>query len=285
MAINVITTGLSIAKVRQYFRQITHQKLPIHWLDGWLMAVLDCRRTDLLIDDDRILSDDETTQLNQGLARLMTGEPLAYLLGYEYFWDKKFAVNHHTLIPRPDTECLVETVLNLLKDGQMKQGRLLDLGTGTGCIGISLACQLPNWQVLLVDKSPDALAVAQQNCKQHADWVQCCQSDWFLAVDGRFDVIVSNPPYIRNDDTHLADLTHEPIGALVADDDGLSDIKQIIDGATHHLAKNGLLAIEHGYDQGLAVRKLLTTAGFADVFTQKDYGGNDRVTLGRWQND
>ena len=285
MAINVITTGLSIAKVRQYFRQITHQKLPIHWLDGWLMAVLDCRRTDLLIDDDRILTDDETTQLNQGLARLMTGEPLAYLLGYEYFWDKKFAVNRHTLIPRPDTECLVETVLNLLKDGQMKQGRLLDLGTGTGCIGISLACELPNWQVLLVDKSPDALAVAQQNCKQHADWVQCRQSDWFLAVDGQFDVIVSNPPYIRNDDTHLADLTHEPIGALVADDDGLSDIKQIINEATHHLNNNGLLAIEHGYDQGLAVRKLLTTAGFADVFTQKDYGGNDRVTLGRWQND
>lgn len=247
------------------------------------MAVLDCSRTDLLINDDRILSDAQTTQFNQGLARLLSGEPLAYLLGYEYFWGKKFAVNSHTLIPRPDTECLVETVLQAIGKQADERGKLLDLGTGTGCIGISLACELPNWQVLLVDKSPDALTVAKQNCQTHAKQVECRESDWFLAVDGKFDVIVSNPPYIRHDDVHLANLTHEPITALVADDDGLSDIWQIITGATTHLHPSGLLAIEHGYDQGERVRQLFLQAGFDDVYTQKDYGGNDRVTLGRWR--
>ncbi|MFB6349334.1 peptide chain release factor N(5)-glutamine methyltransferase [Moraxella sp. ZJ142] len=273
----------SVRDIRRAFRQLCSQTLPMHWLDGWLLAVLDKSAVFLMTDDDYRLTADETAQLNAGIARMMTGEPLAYLLGHQAFWGREFVVNRHTLIPRADTEILVETVLNFAKTQANYQPRILDLGTGSGCIAITLALELPLASVLAVELSADALQVARQNiARLQADNCQAVQSAWYQAVTGRFDIIVSNPPYISDDDEHLAGLAHEPITALVAADDGLADIDVIIKNGREHLSDGGLMVIEHGYRQAKSVRALYQAAGFVAIETVKDYGSNERVTLARW---
>jgi len=225
------------------------------------------------------------------LERRLRGEPVAHILGVRDFWSLSLKVNSSTLIPRPDTEVLVETVLGLALPGN---ARVLDLGTGTGAIALALASEYPAWQVTAVDYSADAVGLAEANRERCGLVnVRVLQSDWFLALGDeanapRFDVIVSNPPYIDPQDPHLlqGDVRFEPLSALVADDAGLSDLRLIAEQArafftpSARTAKRAWLVLEHGYDQALAVQTLLQEAGYAEVRTVKDYGGQDRVTLG-----
>ncbi|MDO4250057.1 MAG: peptide chain release factor N(5)-glutamine methyltransferase [Moraxella sp.] len=279
----MIPPKTSIRELRQYFRQLTYAHLPKHWLDDWLLTVLNQPQTFLITDDGYILNDDELARLNTGIARMMSGEPLAYLLGKQAFWGREFMVNPSTLIPRPDTEILVEAVLNIVAHTQLPHPSILDLGTGSGCIAITLAKELPHAHVWATDTSQDALLVAKHNAATlGADNCHFVHSNWFSAMTGRFDVIVSNPPYIAPNDTHLSSLSAEPISALVAEMDGLADIITLVTGAHAHLATGGVLALEHGHTQAQAVQALLTGAGFCDVRTLKDYGNNDRVSLGYW---
>lgn len=231
---------------------------------------------------DFVLSAEQVTDYQTAISRLAAGEPLAYVLGEQAFWTLTLQVTPDTLIPRPDTERLVEAALTRMSAAQ---GRLLDLGTGSGAIALSLAAERPAWQVLASDFSAAALAVARSNSLKNS--LSNCEfrcGSWFNVVDEseRFDLIVSNPPYIDPDDTHLAALTHEPITALTAPQHGLADLLQIVAGAGRYLLDAGWLLVEHGYDQGLAVRELFTQAGFMQVDTLRDYGGNERVTLGQW---
>ncbi|TWV81567.1 peptide chain release factor N(5)-glutamine methyltransferase [Moraxella sp. VT-16-12] len=272
---------MTVQALKSHFRQISHDTLPYHWLESWLLFVLKKDKSFLITDGDYVLSDDEYDGLTAGIKKMQQGVPLAYLMGKQGFFGHEFLVNEHTLIPRPDTEILLDVVLDFTDHHTPKNSHLLDLGTGSGCIALSLAKALPDWSVLAVDFSQSAIHIAGQNCELlQANNCQFVVSDWYKNVQSKFDVIVSNPPYIAKDDEHLGRLSAEPITALVADDDGLSDIKIIIAGAKNHLNKGGLLAIEHGFDQGEKVRLLFDDAGFVNVKTVKDYGGNDRVTFG-----
>lgn len=261
-----------------------HTDLPRHWWQNWLLFVINQPASCLIANDDYMLCDDEYIAFQNGMVKMTQGVPLAYLVGSQEFFGFDFVVNKHTLIPRPDTERLVEAVLDWVNAKAMPSGRVLDLGTGSGCIAISLAKHLPAWQVLGVDKSKAALQVANDNAKRlKADNCQFMYSDWFGDVGGKFDIIVSNPPYIANDDVHLHLLHHEPISALIADDNGLLDIIHIAKNATAFFKPDGLFAIEHGHDQGCAVHKILTQNGYDKVQTIKDYGDNDRLAMGVWR--
>ncbi len=253
---------------------------------AWLGACLQVGFSYFITHADKPIADDIVTKYREGIAKLEQGVPLAYVIGRQGFWRHEFKVNQYTLIPRPDTETLVETVLNLAKNrfNLAHSLRLLDLGTGSGCIAISLAAEQPNWQVTATDFSTQALAVAQHNAQQIGTAnVEFYQGSWFQALPDdmpKFDIIVSNPPYIDSDDEHLPALTAEPITALVAANHGLADIEVIIQGSGARLNAQGLLAIEHGYDQGDAVQQIFRQYSFTDVTTLKDFGGNDRVTYG-----
>lgn len=206
---------------------------------------------------------------------------VAYLVGYKDFWSLKLLVNEHTLVPRPDTELLVETCLNLNING-----KVLDLGTGTGAIILSLKKERPNLNCFAVDFSKEALAVASENAKLNNLDVTFIHSSWFSNVkEKEFDFIVSNPPYIVENDPHLKDdgVKYEPMSALVSKDNGLYDIKKIVEDSVSFLKKGGYILFEHGYDQALAVKDILLKANFTSISCIKDYGGNDRVTLGKYQ--
>lgn len=231
----------------------------------------------------------------QALAeRRRAGEPLAYLLGQQEFYGRPFAVSPAVLIPRADTETLVETALEQL--ALLRQQRravplsLLELGTGSGIIAITLALEAPDTEVHTVERSPEALAMAQRNAKAlGADHIHWHAGSWWqaLASPRRFDLIVSNPPYIAANDHHLqqGDLRFEPPQALAAGPDGLDDLRILIGGAPAHLTPGGWLLLEHGYDQEAPVQALLRDAGFADVFTRRDLAGQPRVSGGRWLGD
>ncbi|MBT2767977.1 peptide chain release factor N(5)-glutamine methyltransferase [Stenotrophomonas sp. ISL-67] len=218
------------------------------------------------------------------LQRRIAGEPVAYLLGRRGFWTLDLAVSPATLIPRPETERLVELAL-----GRMPEGvplRIADLGTGSGAIALALASERPLAQIVATDMSGDAIAVAAGNARQHGlANVGFRQGSWHAPLAGeRFDLIASNPPYIASDDPHLAqgDLRFEPPTALASGQDGLDDIRLIIAGAPAHLQPGGWLLIEHGWDQGEPIRALLEGTGFMDVETAQDLEQRDRVSLGRW---
>ena len=220
------------------------------------------------------------------MARRRQGEPVAYILGHQGFWSLDLEVASHTLIPRPDTELLVEAALAQLPDVARTA---LDLGTGSGAIALALASERPGWQITGVDRVEQAVALAERNRERLGlNNVQFFASHWFSALNGRrFDLIVSNPPYIRADDMHLSqgDVRFEPSSALVAGADGLDDIRAIIQTAPAHLNVGGWLLLEHGYDQAAAVRELLAVGGFVTVSSRRDLGGHERISLGRLNNE
>jgi release factor glutamine methyltransferase len=248
-----------------------------------LQAVLQVNRAYLLTHPERSLSCDEAARYGELLARRMTGEPIAYLLGVREFFGLDFKVTSATLIPRPDTELLVELALQQIPPRGVC--RVLDMGTGSGAIALSIAHARPNAEVVAVDASAAALAVASENeLRLNLSNVRLLHSDWFAALAGeRFDLIVSNPPYIETNDVHLGlgDVRFEPLSALASGADGLDDIRRILINAKNHLNSGGWLMFEHGYDQAARVRQLMQQAGFADVTSVRDLSGIERVTLGR----
>lgn len=239
-------------------------------------------RTFILAFGETELEPDQLTQLDALLARRVAGEPVAHLTGMREFWSLPLCVSPATLIPRPDTECLVEQALARVPAGPC---RILDAGTGTGAIALALASERPDCSVTGVDRVPEAVALAQRNAQNlHISNVEFLQSDWFHALfSRRFDMIVSNPPYIDELDPHLSqgDVRFEPLTALVAANAGLADLDHIITRARHHLQPDGWLLLEHGWTQGEAVRELFCAAGYTSVETCRDYGGNERLTLGK----
>lgn len=246
----------------------------------WLLAA--CLGKDLAwlyTWSDRALPEADHARAEAWLARRCAGEPLAYLTGQRDFWSLSLRVSPATLIPRPDSECLVSAALTRLPE----QGAVLDLGTGSGAIALALACERPRATVVAVDRCPQALAVAEANGARLGLPVQWLAGDWFAPVAGRrFDLAVSNPPYLATSDPHLPGLAWEPLTALVAGDDGLADFRRIVSAAPDHLQDAGWLLLEHGADQAADVAVLLQARGFTDIRHWQDWGGQDRVTGGCW---
>lgn len=250
-----------------------------------LCHVLDKPRSYLYTWPERCLDDAQWRCFETLFARRAAGEPIAHILGYRDFWSLRLEVSADTLIPRPDSECLVERVLDHHR-GQ-PAGRLLDLGTGTGALALALASELPSWEIWAVDKHPGAVALAENNrLKLGFQQVSVRQSDWFesLPAELRFDVIISNPPYIDGADPHLqqGDLRYEPASALVAPAEGMADLAYIASAAPGYLCGGGRLYLEHGYQQAPKVREQLSRRGFSDVASYRDYGDHERVTAGCW---
>lgn len=235
------------------------------------------------------LSERELTELEEKLARRIQGEPMAYILGEREFWSLPLKVSEHTLIPRPDTERLVELALDesFKRLENQEKVQILDLGTGTGAIALALASELKEKAGIIgVDRIPAAVELAEQN-RQNLGFknVRFVQSDWFSALaNQRFDIIVSNPPYIDADDENLqvGDVRFEPLSALVAENHGLSDLQKIIENAPLALKPNGILLLEHGWQQAQAVQQIFKQNQWNNIQTAQDYGGNDRVTSAEW---
>jgi release factor glutamine methyltransferase len=245
-----------------------------------LAFVLDKPRSYLFTWPEKNLTDEQVQQFADLLARRHCGEPIAYIIGEKEFWSLPLKVSKATLIPRPDTETLVELVLEHLSGDDIT---CLDLGTGTGAIALALASEKPSWQIDALDFNADAVKLAQQNADNlKLAWVNIYQSDWFSKVEAgkKFDVIVSNPPYIDCDDENLTqgDVRFEPTSALVANEQGLADIKFIAKMACEFLTSHGRLYFEHGFEQGKAVRNILSTLGFDKAQTVQDLNGQDRIT-------
>lgn len=247
-----------------------------------LSFVLDADEAYLRTWPEKELSDAQTREFRAAIAKRQEGMPIAYITRSRGFWSLDLEVSEDTLIPRPDTECLVEAVLERFDHSPHS---LLDLGTGTGAIALALARERPRWNVLATDFEPAAIALATRNAARNGiENVTFQAGDWFEAVfdNRRFHIVVSNPPYIDPSDEHLSqgDLRYEPRSALVAQEQGLADIRLIADQARHYFDDSGALFFEHGYDQGERVRVLLRTFGYQNVETCRDYGGNERFTYG-----
>ena len=251
-----------------------------------LANILEKSQTFLFTWPDKTLDALQITHFENAIARRKKGEPVAYIVGRRDFWTLSLFTSPDTLIPRPDTEVLVEQVLNWAVESKREPLAICDLGTGTGAIALALASELPQAFVVGVDFQTGAVELATRNAEANGVTnARFLQSDWFSALTGQsFDVIVSNPPYIEEASPYLneGDVRFEPKTALTSGVDGLHDIKHIISTSPMFLNKGGLLAFEHGFNQGRAVRDLLLAAGFSSVRTVKDYGENDRVTFGSW---
>ncbi|MFQ2580675.1 peptide chain release factor N(5)-glutamine methyltransferase [Aeromonas caviae] len=250
--------------------------------DALLCHLLDCRRSYLMTWPEHELDAAQQATLAGWLARRLNGEPIAHLIGEREFWSLPLKVSPATLIPRPDTEVLVEQALARLPGGPCA---LLDLGTGTGAIALALKSERPDADVWAVDRMPAAAALARTNSAALGLPIEVRDGSWFAPLSDapRFAMIVSNPPYIDGTDPHLheGDVRFEPRSALVAEEQGLADIRLIVTQAPAHLVPGGWLLLEHGWGQGEAVRQLLLQQGYVQVETVRDYGDNERVTLGR----
>jgi release factor glutamine methyltransferase len=259
-------SGLELVDARALLRHV----LAVD--DAWLVA-----------HDRDLLTAEQIDQFAALIVRRRDGEPVAYLTGLREFYGRDFKVTPAVLIPRPETELLVEWALERIVP--RANLRVLDLGTGSGCIAVSIACERPHALVIALDNSVAALEVARANARLHeAANLKVGKSDWFGVVAGeRFDVIVANPPYIAAGDPHLSagDLRFEPASALVSGADGLDAIRRIVAAAPDFLRDRGWLVFEHGYDQALRCRRLLEEAGFADVFSRADLAGIERISGGR----
>lgn len=256
-------------------------------LDARLLLehVAGCTHAELIARPEQALTAEQAARLEELIERRATGEPLAYLTGSAGFYGLDFAVSPAVLIPRPDTEALVEIARE--KAASLAAPRIADLGTGSGIVAIALAHCCPAAQLTAIDISPAALAVASSNALRHRVGVRFLLGDWFSAVAGeRFNIIVSNPPYVAAGDPHLLQngLPYEPGHALsdgVAGGDGLACIRRIVAGAGMYLLPRGWLLLEHGYDQAARVRELFASHGFVDIASRQDLGGIERVSCGR----
>ncbi|CEG57717.1 peptide chain release factor N(5)-glutamine methyltransferase [Legionella fallonii] len=251
-----------------------------------LCHLLHKNRAYLFAHSDELLDQTQLDLYQQFIAQRARGTPIAYLTGTREFWSLTLKVNQHTLIPRHETERLVELALELIPDAP--QTHVLDLGTGSGAIALALAKERPQWNITASDSSLEALQVAKENAQTLGITnVAFHHSDWFKNLPStRYHAIVSNPPYIAEQDPHLkkGDLRFEPLSALASGQDGLSDLQYIIEHSYNHLLPNGLLLLEHGYDQKMSVRAILNKIGYNKVHCWKDLQGHDRVS-GGWYPD
>ncbi len=241
-------------------------------------------RSYLIAHPEAELTPEQTADYAHLIAQRCAGKPVSYLTGQRAFWNLNLSVNAHTLIPRSETEHLVERALQL---GPAETAwQVLELGIGSGAIALALAQERPAWQITATDISPDALKVAQHNAvHHHLTRVRFVHSDWFAALSGCYDLIISNPPYIAADDPHLAqgDLRFEPHNALVSGSDGLAAIRHLVQQAPAYLRPGGWLLLEHGATQGAPCRALLQQRGFSDICTHLDLAGLDRLSGGSWR--
>ena len=248
-----------------------------------LAHVLERPRSYLFTWPERLLDDAQAAAFRHLVKRRCDGVPVAYLTGQREFWHLALNVTEATLIPRPDTELLVELALNQLPD--QVAIKVADLGTGTGAIALALASERPHWDILAIDKSPEALAVARENAVlNRIANTRFLTGSWCEPLTANsMTMIVSNPPYIASTDPHLkeGDLRFEPISALASGVDGLDDIRQIARQALPCLVPGGWLLLEHGYDQGARVQEILARVGFTEIHTEADLANHDRVTMGR----
>lgn len=249
-----------------------------------LCLILEKNRSYLRSWPKKQLHAQQRLQFKTFLKQRQQGTPIAYITGQREFWSREFKVNPDVLIPRPDTELLIELSLPLIpKD---KSCKLIDLGTGSGVIAVTLAAERPYAQIIATDISTPALKIAKQNAdRHHCRNIRFAQSAWFSEIgDTDFDFVISNPPYIAADDPHLhqGDLRFEPQTALVSDDNGLKDISLIAESACKHLKEGGFLLIEHGYKQQPQVQAIFESFDYANIQIHTDLGGNPRVTIGQW---
>jgi len=247
-----------------------------------LCDALKVNRTYLYTWPEKILTNQQNEDFGKRLQQRLLGKPIAHIIGHREFWGLNLQVTPDTLIPRPDTETLIEAILELHSVHNPNQcGKILDLGTGSGAIALALKSELAGFDITAVDQSTSALEIAKKNAQNLNLQVNFLASDWFSEVKGTFDFIVSNPPYIEDNDPHLqqGDVRFEPLSALTSGKDGLDDIKFIIYQAWSYLENQGWLLIEHGYNQTQPIQTLLKEAGYQNITTHKDLGGNPRVSV------
>lgn len=263
-------------------RKLLSAAADIPLIDAQLLLgfVLGRSRSWIIAHDNDVVNEKAEKQFRSKLKRRMSGEPIAYILGYQEFWSRNFIVDHNTLIPRPETECMVEVALEQIPN---KPTTVLDLGTGCGAIGITLANERCKWMVIANDLSVPALKVAQKNALDTPN-IRFFQGDWGEAIKPRsMNLIICNPPYIEYGDNHLSELKYEPLNALVSSEYGLYDLKEVIKESRRLLVKDGVLALEHGYRQRNKVCQLLVDYGYENIQTFDDLGGRPRIILARFQ--
>jgi release factor glutamine methyltransferase len=272
---------MTIVQAIQYAQSLGLERLDAQLLVLHAMDRSNSERAWLLAHSDDALPATALTLLQALAARRAGGEPLAYITGHKEFYGLALQVDARVLDPRADTETLVDWAMECM-DNVALTPTLMDLGTGSGAIALALKHKRPQWQVHALDFSEDALTVARANANRLALAVQFHQGNWLQGLEQTFSIIVSNPPYIATQDAHLAALTHEPLQALASGDDGLKDIRNIIDQSPARLQPGGWLLLEHGYDQAAAVRNLLQSAGFRQVQSRHDLAGIERCSGGHW---
>jgi release factor glutamine methyltransferase len=265
---------------------VTTSGTPSPGLDAEILLAfaLECSRTDLYRDRDRLIEDERLKQYQRLIEERAHGVPIAYLTGHREFWSLDLLVSRATLIPRPETELLVERALAMLPAREKR--RVADLGTGSGAVALAIASERPHYEIVATDVSGSALTVAMANARRlDLANVQFNQGAWLAALDSTpFDLIVSNPPYIGEKDPHLeqGDVRFEPRRALVSGADGLEALREIVAGSREHLRKGGWLMVEHGMTQGASVRSLMLSSGYWEIATHRDLAGLERVTQAQW---
>ena len=263
-----------MARVEELLRE-TRETIGIFETRLLLALAMHVRVERLVAHPEEEVTPEAETAFRGYAARRLAGEPYPYIAGEQEFYGRSFRVTPDVLIPRPDTELIVELALEELK--RFRRPTVLDMGTGSGCIAITVALENPKAEVWASDRSEAALEVARGNAGKSG--VRFLQGSWYKALPPdapKFDLILSNPPYIDPESPYLSDLTYEPQTALVSGNHGMDDLREIAEGAAAHLAPGGCLMVEHGFDQGEACRKVFTEAGLSDAETLKDLGGNDR---------